>query len=495
MAFSPALFAAGWITVYNETELWAFTLALIGVTSIVEWGSTGFIGSKSPAVAASAALAATLTRAPVGLGVAVALGSCGVVLAWRSRSQGLRAGRWAVLGGALPLVAHAAINHAKFGSWFSVPGRRQVMSLDVAERAAWFAGNNDSFFSACFLTTTALHYLRPDAVRFERLVPGIRFGPLAQNRASYPLLGNTPASSLTVTATLLFILAVVGAVWLVRHRAKLWSLAVVCTAIGTLPTFMIGFVANRYLIDMLPPLVLAGAIGVWVLSASRVSPAVCRAVRIGAVALVVWGAWVNVSLATWTLNQKSPGFTDLRYRVDDLLFPAPSPGLIRLDATVPVARDGVVGLDVDQAGVCRGIYTAEQGVWVGLERDGSRRRVGTVEPDRAPGVLARGEHWRLEYERAGPDGASVSVYEDGADRIDGSGDPVFATVIEGIDGRRPVPFEVVADPVSEEYYVRIGETIGGTVVLLPHEPLRTGPIVADGVGMPSPSCERLLDRL
>ena len=29
VAFSPALFAAGWISVYNETELWAFTLALV----------------------------------------------------------------------------------------------------------------------------------------------------------------------------------------------------------------------------------------------------------------------------------------------------------------------------------------------------------------------------------------------------------------------------------------------------------------------------------
>ena len=30
VAFSPAIFAAGWISVYNETELWAFTLALVG---------------------------------------------------------------------------------------------------------------------------------------------------------------------------------------------------------------------------------------------------------------------------------------------------------------------------------------------------------------------------------------------------------------------------------------------------------------------------------
>ena len=37
VGLSPALFAAGWISVYNETELWAFTLALVSVTLIVEW--------------------------------------------------------------------------------------------------------------------------------------------------------------------------------------------------------------------------------------------------------------------------------------------------------------------------------------------------------------------------------------------------------------------------------------------------------------------------
>ena len=68
VASSPAIFAAGWISVYNETELWAFTLALIGVTSIVEWAATGFTHARALVGASAAALAATLTRAPIGLG-------------------------------------------------------------------------------------------------------------------------------------------------------------------------------------------------------------------------------------------------------------------------------------------------------------------------------------------------------------------------------------------------------------------------------------------
>ena len=171
---------------------------------------------------------------------------------------------WRSSAGLVPLIAHAAVNFAKFGTLFSVPGGRQLLSLQDPARAAWFAGNNESFFSSRFLSTTVVQYLRPDAIRFERLLPFVRFGPVGTNRASYPLLGNTPASSLTLTATLLMILAIVGAVWLVRHRSLTWGLVIVCTTIGALPTFLIGFLANRYLIDMLPPLVVAGALGAWV---------------------------------------------------------------------------------------------------------------------------------------------------------------------------------------------------------------------------------------
>ena len=188
---------------------------------------------------------------------------------------------------------------------------------------------------------------------------------------SYPLLGNTPSSSLTLTATLLLILAIVGVVWLLRHRAT-WLLVVAGTTAAALPTFAIGFLANRYLIDMLPPLAVAGAIGVWVVvDRGTSSVGIRRAVRVGAVLLVVWGAWVNASLATWTLEQKSAGFTDLRYRVDDWIFSDPAPALVPIDVSVAVPRDGVVGLEFDDEGRCIGVYSAEQGVWVTVDGAGT----------------------------------------------------------------------------------------------------------------------------
>ncbi len=62
--------------------------------------------------ASAAALAATLTRAPIGLGVSVALIACGGVLLWRSRTTGFDRGRSALLGGVLPIVAHVVVDYA-----------------------------------------------------------------------------------------------------------------------------------------------------------------------------------------------------------------------------------------------------------------------------------------------------------------------------------------------------------------------------------------------
>jgi hypothetical protein len=470
VAFSPALFAAGWISVYNETELWAFTLAVIGFALIAEWAASGFVERRLLLGASAAAFAATLTRAPIGLGVSVALVVCGIGLLWRSRTTGFDRGRWALVGGVLPVVAHVVVNVAKFGSLTSVPGDRQLLSLTDPVRAAWFAGNNGSFFSYRFLPTTLVHYLRPDGIRFERLVPGIRFGPLAVDRGSYPAESITPASSLPAGATLLLVLAVVGVVWLVRHRNRTWLLLVGAAVLGAVPTFMIGFIANRYLIDMLPPLVVAGAIGIWViLDLPRQ-----RVVRTLGVALAVWGLWVNASLATWTNEYKTAGFTQLRYDIDDALFGAPAPSLIPLVAGVGVPSDGIVALDPE----CQGVYMAEQGHWLAIDRGGTRRASGMIESLDGEVVLAAGSGWTLQL--VGSAGGAVLEVVDDAGRT---------SFEQPVDVTAPVEYEVVVDAVSGEYRARVGDE----VVLLPGELNAIVPAAADGA--PSALCLELSRQL
>lgn len=387
---SPALFASGWITVYNETELWALALAVVTVTLTAEWAADGFVHRRTLILAGAAALATTLTRAPIGFGVSFALGVCGLVLLWRARrvASGRPKALLAISAGLVPLVAHMLINLAKFGSLMSVPGDRQVLSLTSPARAAFFERTGGSFFSPRFLPTTLAQYLRPDTIRFERLVPGIRYGPLAPDYADFPVESTTPASSITVSALLLVLLAVIGLVWLVRHRALTWLTIVVATSLGALPTFLIGFIANRYLIDMLPPLIAAAAVGIWLLADVERQ----QVVRIGVAVLAAWGLWVNASLAIWNIGYKTVGFTEARFALDDTFFGGGHDSLVTIDETTSVPRDGIVGVTND----CSGVWIAEQGRWVALDRpDGVRQATGALDDD---GILAAGVDWQLSVE-------------------------------------------------------------------------------------------------
>jgi hypothetical protein len=438
---SPALFASGWISVYNETELWALALAVVTVTLTVEWAAGGFTNIRTLVLAGSAALATTLTRAPIGFGVSFALGVCGLVLVWRARRNTFArpVALLAVGAGMLPLIAHMLVNFAKFATLMSVPGDRQLLSLTSTARADFFERTGGSFFSLRFLPTTVAQYLRPDTIRFERLVPGIRYGPLAPDYADFPVESTTPAASITVCALLLVILAVIGLVWLARHRALTWLIVVIATTLGAMPTFLIGFIANRYLIDMLPPLIVAAAIGAWVLADIERR----QVVRGGVAVLAVWGLWVNASLAIWNIGYKTVGFTEARYSLDDTIFGGGHDRLVVIDEATPVPRDGIVGVTSD----CSGVWIAEQGRWVALDRpDGVRQATGNLDVDSAngDGVLAAGVNWQLSVEGLGSPTARTTFT---------SGDVVTIDLpLDVGDGR----YTVTVDAIENFFFAQIG---------------------------------------
>ena len=92
-------------------------------------------------LATGAAVASVLTRVSVGLGAVSAVVIVGLFLWNKKRPLSL-----VMIGGALSGVAiHCALNFAKMGSLFDLPGDRQVLTLTNPERAIWFAGNNNSF--------------------------------------------------------------------------------------------------------------------------------------------------------------------------------------------------------------------------------------------------------------------------------------------------------------------------------------------------------------
>ena len=492
VAVSPALSLAGWISVYNETELWAAALAtwaFVGVVRLIDEPSC----SRHAWWCGLSIAAATLTRVPIGIGVGLA---CVVVVvcfgrgrSGTSRREHLRPSRIVLSVAAAGLFGHVAVNYGRFGSLFSFPADKQILTIIDPRRAAWFAGNHGSFFGLRFLPTTVVHYLRPDSLAVERLWPFVRFGSPAVDRGSYPMESITPSSSLTASATLLFIAAVVGAVVIVRRREWRWALLSGGALVATVPTFTIGFIANRYLVDMLPALIVPATLAF----AHVATPALwswarwSTVSRVGMLMLAAWGLWCNSALALWSQQLREPGFTSLRYRLDGLLFGRPSPSLARYVAGGLVPHDGSVVVAGDAPGSCEGVYIAENGVWIPLERPGGIRELrGTIAPSvSGPTSLVGGEDWVASVERV-PGGFRASV-DVGGVRSDGQ--PV------NVSDEASVRVRVVVDDVTHEFRVDLDGRLSLATSNPPSLPMT--PFAALATDPPSAGslCHRLLGRL
>ena len=333
------------------------------MTLIVEWGATGFADNRALIGASAAALAATLTRAPIGLGVAFVIGVCGVVLAWRSRHDAMRAGwprarrRARAAGrtrrGQLGEVRHLVLR----AGWTTAAVAQRPVAGRLVRREQ---------------RQLLLHEVPVD---HHRPVPAAGRDPLRASDPVHPLrtrgressLVSAPGEHTGIVAHADGHVAPAvgrgrGGVAAPPSGADSGCSSSPAPRSAALPTFAIGFLANRYLIDMLPPLAVAGAIGIWVLVADR------EIVRVGSVP----GAG-----GVGHVGQRVARDVDAGAEVTGFHRSALSPrrmGLLRSCARAgrhrrraPVPRDGVVGLEFDDQGRCIGVYSAEQGVWATIE--------------------------------------------------------------------------------------------------------------------------------
>ena len=428
VAVSPVLALAGRVSVYHETELWAFVLMLLTLVLLIEVLREP--STRLVVLAGAAAVATILTRVSIGLGAVTAVAIVGLLLWRRDRRLSLTAIGLAVVG----VVANSALNLAKFGTLLDLPADRQVLTLLDPDRAAWFAANGNSFFGLGFVPTTVVHYLRPDAFALERLAPFVRFGPRAHEFGGRVLESNTASSSLTASASLLVVMAVIGVVIVVRRRRWITLPLIAGAAVAAVPTLAIGFIANRYLVDLLPLLVVPAAIATVEFHTER-----RRLALVATGVLIGWGAWVNVALATWLDGIDDVGFTAWRYQLDDTVFGGRPPSVIDLDGPGdgPAPRDGVVAID----GPCDGLYIAIEGRWVALElADGVRQVRGRFDPAEGSTVLTGGAGDTIAIE---PDdvGRLVPTFT-AADGSTAEGRPIEWT-------GAPVTVEIVSDPVAD----------------------------------------------
>ena len=412
------LASRGWV--YHEAIAWGAALSLAAVDQLVALvrRPTGWVLVRASAFTA----AALLTRASVGLGPfaglgLVALGVVGVrvggrlarATAWLGPAD--RGRRLPVVGyavaAAAPLVAYAAVNWAKFGSLFSVPFYGQVFTqVDPAHRH-FLDVNGGSFFGLQFVPTTVLHYLRPDGVTFGSTFPfvGFRSPPgTVVGGAVFDLVDR--AASLPASMPFLLVLAVIGSVLVFRPRAwrdVRWGplrTPLLAALISGITVFPFGYVAERYLGDFVPFLVLGGVVGLQGLfarhgrprSPARPHPALVVAL----VAVAAFGVWVNVALSVEYQRLWAPvaprdlaaGFVGFQRDVADALGTG---GLhVERGDALPDGTGHAGTLFV--VGACDGLYlsdglgtnTVKRSPWSAIELGPDRHAVADVTFDRQP---------------------------------------------------------------------------------------------------------------
>lgn len=472
---SPLLFLAARPVVYHETELWGAATTLVALEALLHWWERP--GRRTLVVASLAALVACNTRASVGGGAVAALGlTAGLaVLLRRVPRRQLPA---LALAAVAPLLAYAAVNHARFDAPFSVPFRDQVLSSFDPARQATLEATGGGLFGAEFAPTALVTYVRPDGVELQRLFPWITF------RESIDVIGDPTfdtidrSASLPVVAPSLLALALVGAVALVRRGWRdPWLAATVGAAAGLVSTVTIAFIAHRYLADATPVLVLPAAVGAWAVADwLRAHSGWRRRAAVSALAaLTVIGMAVSMALAIQSQrlfilpsHEARLDLVRFQYDLHDDLGGDRPPGVRAADeAGGPGPRGEVLILDG-----CRGLYWSDGERWWPLELGSAD---GLVLTGRADGVLLDAPTWRLVSD----DGRLAYEHADGTVR---RGERVP-------DG----PLTVHLDRVNNELTVRAGddEVLVAWLVDLTGQP-RPGPAIRSA---PTPLCDELSARL
>jgi hypothetical protein len=512
---SVFLFLATVPIVYHEAEAWGAALAIAAFDALV-----GFLirpSTRGIVLTGTFASLDLLTRGSVGLGPLAALGILallhGAVSLWRRgtlrrlhlappTSDPETTGRLAWIGipdvtdaptrtvalagaAVVALGLYAAVNYMKFGTFFSIPWTTQVAIHTNPALRAGLAANGNSFLGLKFVPTGLIQYLRPDALRTSRLFPFVAFPPPATVIGHVLYVSRTWSSSVTSTMPVFVVFGAVG-LWSVfrplrrsRHAVQRAStglavlrVPILGAAVGTIGSLAIAYVAERYLADWMPLLILGGLAGLAVVvdRSRSMRRWARRTVVVGGCVLAVFGLITTFSLSLLyqrTLNPWGPPtsaraqFVNLQERIDARLFGNPPQGVTTVDRLPEVGPAGSLVI----LGNCAALYQSNGVSWNAVELSaaaGHYRLNVTFGP--LPG--ASDHYWPLVVTREHGVGGFVAVRPVGANQVR------FAYLIQGPHSQwlkgpivrvvpgRPYVVDVVLDATNKEETI----TLNGTQV-------------------------------
>jgi hypothetical protein len=480
----PPLWLASAAVVYHEAILWGLALTLATLDAAARW-----ILRPTPQRLAVVAVLGTLavsSRQTLGLGVIAGLATVGLVAAaagLRRRAghsvdplPGVRPGGVLLVCGLLIIVA-AVPNLARFGHPLGPPIERQIASSTFDDRQAFLEANGDSWFGPQFVPTTLLQYARPDAFDLRASFPWLDFpagGPTVVGDVTFDDL--EWSSSVPVTMPALVVLAIPGTAWLVRaargrHGPGVGLLLLwVGTWAGAAGAITIGYIAHRYLADLMPLVLVPALVGFHALVARQ--PAARRAWRGAAAAalvvVVAAGVWANAALAIEAQRERGKFVTEdaraqlFRWRAD---LPAGRPPVVTVDAEserLPEAADGTLAVVAD----CGGFYVRVGETWWGVDR-GPGAGVYDVAVDLdALRALDAGERAPLVTFGRGPNASVVALTrlagrEVRVDTYTPSTGGWAGGTPTALDGR--VTVRLSADPRTNDNVISVGSTVLHTV--------------------------------
>ena len=501
---SSFLFAASKPWVYHEALMWGLACIFVAFEALGEFLDRPRAG---PLVVASAFTGlALMSRASVGVGGVAALAlvlAAYVVALLRDRRRSsedvevtgsldwfaapVRADRcrWRIAALAVavvgPVVAYSAVNAAKFGALvLDVPWEKQTYSQVIDERIRFLAENHNGFFGLKFVPQTALQYLRPDALSFTKLFPWVSFPAPRTEMVAGGVRFDTLDVASSVTASLAFFVALgaIGALVVFGRRVHddagqvgPLRILVLGALAGAVMVFPFGYIAQRYLSDALPLLVLLSIVGItqvlrrlgdgphgrWFLAGIA-----------GLAVLAVATTWINFSLGLVYQRVFSPE-TEEERRADfvalqqDVASWYSDGTLASVQFGDAVPRQGGAG-ELFVVGDCEALYVStgmrtdnlQVSNWQPVERTNAAGRFslrvrfpssrpGTREPILTAGTAAKPNVVFVEYRR------DHRV----AFGFDGEGGRNMGRSVE-VDPERTYTLDVAADRQIEQVTVRLG---------------------------------------
>ena len=300
--------------VFSEDLAWSVCLALVGfflLLGILERPSRPLIWFALLVV-----LAANLNRVTTGWALAgAAILIAGYFAIGRGGSDKKRWALRVLAVGVVPLAVASAVNYAKFGMLFGASNFAQEFTQVNAYRRQFLAANHNSESGTVFIPTALLTYLRPDGIHLSTAFPFVTLPsgePTAVGGVLFDRLYRT--ASLPASMPLAFLLACWGTVTTFRPRSigrvHFMRIILLAAAGSGALLFGWGYIAERYLADFTPFLILAAAVGmvdVWRRLDGR-GPAVRRCVLAVVGVLGTFTVVANIGIATspdeeWTVPQ------------------------------------------------------------------------------------------------------------------------------------------------------------------------------------------------